>query len=100
MRGRATRRVFGVRTWLVVFCLAAALRYQLADPLVRAEIERGMRLARQPFTVEFDPAVRAATEAGVTVCPAHGGWFEFGCMGICDKAPRGVTSCPIPGGAS
>ena len=98
MKGHATRRTFGVRTWLIIRAVDFLLRF--ADPRVRAEIERGMRLARQPFTVEFNPAVRAATEAGMTVCPAHGGWFELGCMGICDRAPRGVTSCPLPGGTS
>lgn len=90
MRGRATRRVFGIRTWLVLETIDALLR--LADPRIRTEIERGMKLARQPVTIPFNPIKRAGT--GMTTCPAHGGWFPIGCMGICDASPPGTRSCP------
>lgn len=55
MRGGPTRRVFGIRTWLVVEAIAALLH--LADPRLRREFEEALRwvISPPPYRVEYPP---------------------------------------------
>lgn len=48
-RGRATRRAFGTRTWLIVHTIDALLL--LVDPRVRHEIYQALHAATDPYPV-------------------------------------------------